>query len=204
MPLRRKIYSLYLLLILAVFAPSAWASSVSFDLTSNNIAGLNGTSIGTVTLTDACNNTCVNVSISMSSGFGVFMNNQAGNGGDIFLTSSATLMQSSLVSLSFGRVTGFASNNTRAGFTFTADFNLAGGMSPSTLTFTLLGVSTNQISSLGIHFICLNGNCPGCGSNTGFVQTGPGTTVIPEPGTMMLMGSGLIGLAAFVRRRARG
>jgi PEP-CTERM motif len=72
------------------------------------------------------------------------------------------------------------------------------------LTFTLLGVSTNQISSLGIHFICLNGNCPGRGSNTGFVQTGPGTTVIPEPGTMMLMGSGLIGLAAFLRRRAGG
>lgn len=202
-PLLGKPYILYLLLMLTVFAPSAWASSVTFNLTANNIAGLNGTSIGTVTLTDACGNTCVNVSISMSSGFGVFMNNQNGKGGDIFLTSSATLMQSSLVNLSFGNVTGLAKNDTRAGFTFSVDFNVAGGASPSTLTFTLNGVSTNQISSLGIHFICLNGNCPGSESNTGFVETGAQATVIPEPGTMILLGSGLMGLAAFVRRRSK-
>ena len=202
MSLLGKSYALYLLM-LPVFAPSAWASSVTFNLTTNNIAGLNGTSIGTVTLTDACGNTCVNVSISMSSGFGVFMNNQNGKGGDIFFTTSATLMQSSLVGLSSGRVTDFTSGGTRASFTFSFNFNVAGGTSPSTLTFTLNGVSTNQISSVGIHFICLNGNCPGSGSNTGFVETGAPATVIPEPGTMMLLGSGLVGLAAFVRRRSK-
>src|ERR1700757_2286063 len=203
MPLRRKIYALYLLTILVILAPSAWASSVKFDLTNNNIVGLNGTSIGTVTLTDACGNTCVTVSISMSSGFAVFMNNVSGKGGDIFLTTSATLMQSSLVGLSSGSVTGFSSGGTLANFTFSFDFNVAGGGSgsPSTLTFTLNGVSTNQISSLGIHFLCLNGNCLGSNSNTGFVETGATATVIPEPGTMILLGTGLVGLASFVRRR---
>jgi hypothetical protein len=182
-------------------APAASANTITFGLTQNNLAGLNGTSIGTVTLTDACSSTCVNVTISMLSGFGVFMNNQHGKGGDIFLTTSASLTQSSLVNLSFGSVTGFKTNSTLGGFTFSFDFNTAGGSSPSTLSFTLNGVSTNQISSLGLHFICLNGNCPGSTSNTGFVQTGPPVATVPEPGTLGLLGTGLAGIAGVVRRR---
>jgi hypothetical protein len=198
--LRLSILGLVVVTFLAV-APAASANTITFDLTQNNLGGLNGTSIGTVKLTDSCGNTCVNVTISMLSGFGVFMNNQNGKGGDIFLTTPATLTQSSLVSLSSGMVTGFRTGGTRGGFTFNFDFNVAGGTSPSTLTFTLHGVTTGQISSLGFHFICLTGNCPGSTTNTGFVQTGPPVTTVPEPGTLGLLGTGLFGIAVVVRRR---
>ena len=179
--------------------PAASATSLTFDLTQNNITGLNGTSIGTVTITEISGG--VSVNIKMDPGYALFMNNNNGKGGKIFITASGSLSASSLINLSFGTVTGFSSKHDNlAGFTFTDLYTLSGGTSQTNFTFTLSGINTSQISSLGFHFICLNGNCPGRGSNTGYVETGSPSSV-PEPSTLTLLGTGLVGLAGVVRRR---
>ena len=41
------------------------------------------------------------------------------------------------------------------------------------------------------------------GNDSGWIGTGVGTTVIPEPGTMLLFGSGLLGLAGLHRRKSK-
>lgn len=192
-----------LTLALAAFAFVPAASATTYDLTNNNLSGLNGTSIGTVSIVDNGSGG-VTVTISMNAGYGVFMNNQNGQGGQVFITvSGVTLTQASLTGLSSGSVTGFGAPPPPVigGFSYSYSWSLAGGTSPSTFSFTINGVSASQISSLGIHFICLTGNCPGSNSNTGFVETGTPLAPVPEPGTLGLLGTGLVGIAGMVRRR---
>jgi hypothetical protein len=178
--------------------PAASADSITFGLTQNNL-GISG-SIGTAKVTDLSGGG-VSVTITMASGYGVFMNNQNGKGGKLFVTTSGLLSSGSISGLSFGSITGFSSKaGVQGGFSYTDLFTFAGGTSQTTFSFTLSGVSTKTLSSLGFHFICLNGNCPGSNSNTGFVETGAPSTV-PEPGTLGLLGTGLVGLAGVVRRR---
>lgn len=193
---------LSILSVLAVIGlslvPAASADSITFGLTQNNL-GISG-SLGTVKVTDLGGGG-VSVTITMASGYGVFMNNQNGKGGKLFVTTSGSLTSGSISGLSFGSVTGFSSKGgAQGGFSYSDLFTFAGGTSQTTFSFTLSGVSTKTLSSLGLHFICLNGNCPGSNSNTGFVETG-GPSTVPEPGTLALLGTGLVGLAGVVRRR---
>lgn len=69
----------------------------------------------------------------------------------------------------------------------------------SSLTFTILNASADQVTGFGLQF-CI-ADASRCGK-TGFAETSSVSTV-PEPGTLALLGTGLVGIASVGRRRSR-
>lgn len=204
---RLLVFSVALLLIAS---SSALADSVSFSLTSNNLS-IPG-SVGTVMISDSGMNQ-VTVTITMNAGFSLKL-----DGGDVAFNGPSGLMSGSasnvIGSASMFSFTGlsfkqFHTDHEMGGLgKFSFDYaNISGApngiVSADTLTFVLTaqGLTANQFTGAAIHFCTASGG--GCGPNTGFASSGPPASV-PEPGTLSMMGAGLIGMAGLVRRRMRG
>lgn len=98
---------------------------------------------------------------------------------------------------------------------FTTGAVTNGAFSTGSITITATGgsvlfsgtFSSGTISTVnGVTFIDANLACSGCGS-VQIVASGAisgDTIVTPEPGTLGLLGTGLVGLAGIVRRKLRG
>ena len=193
--MRNKKFLILALAVAAVLAlaPAVWADSISDNLF------LGSTQVGTLTLTQGGTGGCsadatsVCVSITMSGSNAVRIGGPViGFSGNINENGTSTITDASTGSLS-----AFACGGIGDKSVFTC-FGSTGSDTASSLTFVLTNAEVSTGISVGnVHVASdLCGNSPTC-----FATTTPTTSVVPEPSTLGLIGTGLFALGSFARRR---
>lgn len=204
-------------LTLAGAVPAAHANSY------NLFCG--GVNCGSVTISNISGG--VTMDVTMRGGFSIQAN---ANNGFFFNTSGVSSITLNNFSVTSDGAVGakFSGTNLLSGGTATASpgnfnggslgkftfdlvkYGVPNGQTGITgLSFTLMGsgLSTSSFVAnrngivLGIHF-CSPGESLNCASPTGFAAGVP-VSAVPEPGTLTLLGMGLLGLSLVARRRSK-
>ena len=196
--MRIRFFLLALALSVVAVAPAATANSCSLFCA--------GTACGSVQVNNIAGG--VHVDVTMTGGYSIQAN---ANNGFLFNTGtglSLSLSNFSTADFGPGSASLLSGVNGGAGkFTYgLVKFSTPTGTTSVTgLSFDILGMSTSDLlvnnkgNVVSVHYCSPGSQINNCPSPTGFASSTPSS--VPEPGTLGLLGTGLISLAGIVRRK---
>jgi len=196
---------IFLLAVLALALPMAVFASSNIDYT-NSGGTLAGSNSG-LTLSGS-----VLIAVNGLNGGGLITGSNLGSVGfqTGALTSGSLQMGGTFAAGGWFTITGNGTNGIPNATLFTGTFSgpvtwtlvtLANGTHNYTLTGALTGTTNTGFSAVGVTVQLTINTGKGFFNGSTVISSGDTNVVVPEPGSLTLLGTGLIGLAGVVRRK---